>query len=95
MIRFDPFASYLAEPAWVVVENGPRAFAHKLHEGSRSGALVQADVVRCGRNVMWHMPECWPIFCVLDRPKPVSGPCDVEPGFYFVTPGGPTPGPVA
>ena len=40
MIRFDPFASYLSEPVWVVVENGPRAFVHKLREGSRSGALA-------------------------------------------------------
>ena len=51
---------------------------------------MQADVVRCRRNVMWLAQDPWPIFCVLDRPVPVSGPCDLEPGFYFVTPGGPT-----
>ena len=54
MISFDPFNSYLPEPLWGVVENGPRAFVHRLAEPGRSGALVQADVIKCRRNVMWH-----------------------------------------
>lgn len=99
--EFLPGCSHFNEAAHrvLVEENKPRAFAHKLREPGRKGALVFGDQIRARYTALTMALNDdgtsyeWPVFSVLDDIDVVDGPTALRPGYWFVNIETPAPNP--